>query len=104
MESTSGLVSPYQLVDYSAQIVVRQNLATTDAAKRAMQIVELPDALRLSERELVKVKIPPRYEHFAIGILSRRVPVEVLADSILVMMRGALRILQEVGIPYEVIE
>ena len=104
METTSGLVSSYQLVDYSAQIVVRQNLASTDAAERAIEIIELPNALRLSERELVKVKIPPRYEHLAITILSRRVPLQVLADSILVMMRGALSILQEAGIPYEVIE
>jgi hypothetical protein len=104
METTSGLVSAYQLVDYSAQIVVRQNLASTGAEEFVAKIVTLSDLLELREMELVKVKVPPRYEYLAITILSKKVPLGVLAGSILIMMRRALRILQEAGIPYEVTE
>ena len=104
MATTSGFASAYQLVDYSAQIVVRHNLASTGAQEFAAEIVTLPDALRLREMELVKVKVPPQYEALAIAILSRRVQLEVLPNSILVIARSTLRILREAGIPYEVVE
>lgn len=104
MATTSGLVSAYQLVDYSAQIVVRHNLASTGAEEFPVEIITLPDALRLREMELVKVKVPPQYEALAIAILSRRALLKALPDSILIIARSALRILKEAGIPYEVIE
>jgi hypothetical protein len=103
MATTSGLVSAYQLVDYSAQIVVRHNLASTGAVEFAAEIVTLPDALSLRDTELVKVKIPPQYKALAIAILSRRARL-VLPDSILVIARSVLRILREAGIPCEVVE
>lgn len=104
MGTTGGLVSAYQLVDYTAQVVVQHNLASTGAEAFAAEIVTLPNALKIRDMELVKVKVPPRYEHLAITILSKKVRLEVLAGSILVIMRSALRILQEAGVPYEVVE
>lgn len=103
MGTTSGLVSSYQLVATSAQIVMRNNIANTDAKKFSAEIVTLPDALRLRDMEPVKVKIPPQYKALAIAILSRRARL-VLPDSILVIARSVLRILKEAGIPYEEIE
>jgi len=104
MATTSGLVSPYQLVSTSAQIVMRNNIADTSAVEFIAEVVALPDALKLRDMELVKVKVLPQYEDVAIAILSRRVPLEVLPSSILVITRSGLRILKEAGIPYEVIE
>lgn len=101
---TSGLVSEYQLVSSSAQIVMRNNLADTNAQEFFPEIVTYPDALKLREMELIKVKVPSQYESLVLALLSKRVPVQILPDSILIITRGALRILREVSIPYEIIE
>ena len=104
MEQTGGLVSAYQLLDCSAQRVLAHNLAYTSAADLLVEIVSVPDMVeKLRESEIIKVRVPPLYNQVAFIILSRRVPIQVYEDSILVR-RGDLKILDEAGISYEAVD
>jgi hypothetical protein len=54
--------------------------------------------------EIIKVRVPPLFNQVAFTILSRRVPIQVYEDSIVGLRRGDLKILDEAGISYEVVD
>ncbi len=104
METTGGLASAYQLFDHSAQVVVAHNLANTNVGEISVEIISLPDAMKLRESEFVKVRIPSQYDRFAFALLTRRVSVQVFPESVFGLTRYDLGILEEAGIPYELVE
>jgi hypothetical protein len=104
MGTTSGLVSAYQLLDFSAQRIVAHNLSTTSAEKISVELVSLPYLLKLREKEFVKVKISPEHDQLAFAILVKRFLVEMLPGRVFGISREALKALDEVGISYEVVE
>jgi hypothetical protein len=60
METTGGLVSAYQLLDYSAQTVAAHCVSVTNAEVPSFELVSLQDLLNiLREKEFLKVKRSP---------------------------------------------
>jgi len=104
MGITSGLASAYQLLDYSAQRVLMHNLEQTSAGEISVEIVSLPDVLKLREIEFVRAKVSPQYDQLAFTLLTRRASVQVFPGSVFGLTRRDLRILEEAGIPYELEE
>lgn len=104
MGITSGLVSAYQLLDYSAQRVLMHNLEQTSAGEISVEVVSLPDVLKLREIEFVRAKVSPQYDRFAFALLTRRASVQLFPGSVFGLARRDLRILEEAGIPYELVE
>lgn len=104
MTGTSGLVSAYQVFDCSAQRVQQHNLAATGAEKVDVRLISVPEMLKLREMEFVKIRVPSEHEQIAFALLVKRTSVQVLPGPIFGVKRGDFRILQEAGVPYEVIE
>jgi hypothetical protein len=102
MGQTDGLVSAYQLLDYSAQRILSHNMAYTSSQEILVEIVPIPNLEKARASEIIKVRVPPLYNQLAFALLSKRVPIQVYADSSFGLARGDLRILQEAGIFYEV--
>ena len=60
MGTTAGLVSAYQLLDYSAQTVAAHCVSVTNAEVFPVELVSREDFLKnLHEKELLKVKRVP---------------------------------------------
>jgi len=55
METTSGLVSAYQPLDYSAQKIAAYSLSVTNAETVSAKLVPIPDIFKLPE-EFLKVR------------------------------------------------
>ena len=55
METTSGLVSAYQPLDYSAQKIAAYSLSVTNVETVFAKLVPIPDLFKLQE-EFLKVK------------------------------------------------
>ena len=56
MGTTGGLVSAYQLLDYSAQTVATHCVSVTNAEVPSVEIVSVPDLLnKLREKEFLKM-------------------------------------------------
>jgi hypothetical protein len=53
METTRGLVSAYQILDYSAQTTAAYSLSVTSAGTVPVKFVSIPDLFKLPE-ELLK--------------------------------------------------
>ena len=104
MGTTGGLVSAYQLLDFSAQRIAAHNLSTTNAEEISVELVSLLYLLELREKEFVKVRVAPEHDQLAFAILVKRTQLGVLPGRILGIARESLRLLDEAGIPYEVIE
>jgi hypothetical protein len=104
MGITSGLTSAYQLLDYSAQRVLMHNLEQTSAGEISVEIVSPPDLLKLREMEFVRAKVSPQHDQLAFALLTRRAFVQVFQGSVFGLARRDLRILEEAGIPYELVE
>lgn len=104
METTSGLVSAYQLLDFSAQRIAAHNVSTTNAEEIVVELVSIPYLQELREKEVIKIRVAPEHDQLAFAILMKRTALEVLPGRIFGIAREALRLLDEVGIPYEVVE
>jgi len=104
METTGGLVSAYQLLDYSAQRVAAHCLSATNAEEFSVEVVSIPDLLKLREKEFLKIKVAPGHDQLAFTILVKRFLVEMLPGHIFGITREALKVLNEAGIAYEVVE
>jgi hypothetical protein len=105
MGATNGLTSAYQLLDYSAQRVLMHNLEDTSAGQVFVEIIAQPDdVLKLREVEFVKAKVAQGYDELAFALLTRRTSVQVLPRSVFGLLRRDLKILEEAGIPYELVE
>ena len=105
MGTTGGLVSAYQLLDYSAQRVATNCVSVTNAEEFSVEVVSLPDLLnKLREKEFLKIKVAHGHAQLAFTILVRRFLVEMFPDHVFGITREALKVLDEAGIPYEVVE
>ena len=105
MGTTDGLVSAYQLMDFSAQRIAAHNLSITNAEEILVEVVSLPYLLEeLRKKEFVKVRVAPGHDQLAFAILVKRFLVEMLPGHVFGITREALKALDEVGIPYEVVE
>jgi len=105
MNITSGLVSAYQMLNYSDQKSLQNNVAGTSAEMPSFEIISFPDNfLKELETEYIKIKIPYGYDQLASALLSRKVPFSIFPDNIFGLNRGSLKILEESGIPFEIIE
>lgn len=105
METTGGLVSAYQLLDYSAQRVAAHCLSATNAEEFSVEVVSIPDLLvKLREKEFLKIKVAPGHDQLAFAILVKRFLVGMLPGHVFGITREALKALDETGIPYEVVE
>lgn len=105
MDTTGGLVSAYQLLDYSAQRVAAHCTSDTNAEGFSVEVVSIPEILvELRKKEFVKIKVAPWQDQFAFTILSKRFLVEILPGHVFGITREALKALDEVGISYEVEE
>ncbi len=104
MGKTSGLVSAYQLLDFSTQRIVAHNFSNTNAEEVSVEVVSLPYLLELREKEFIKVRVPPEHDQLAFSMLVKRITVEILPDRIFAIAREGLKFLNEAGIPYEVVE
>jgi len=103
MAETSGVVSAYQIFDYSAERVIAHNLSSTNAYQIPVEVISVPDIGKLQAMELVKVKVLPPYDQLAFMLLVKRVPVQVYEGPILGIRQGDLKILEEAGVPYELV-
>lgn len=103
METTSGLVSPYQVLNQSAEVTLAHNLAGTADARPAPKIIDFSDLANLLEAQLVRVRVPSNYEQLAFGLLMKKARLEVFPDHTFSVGRFALRFLKEAGIPYDTI-
>jgi len=103
MAGTSGVVSAYQILDYSAERVAAHNLSSTSAYQIPVEIVSVPDMEKLQAMELVKVKVLPPYDQLAFMLLVKKVPVRVYEGSLFEVRRADLKFLEEAGIPYELL-
>lgn len=105
MGTTDGLVSAYQLLDFSAQRIATHNLSTTNAEEILVEVVSLPYLLEeLRKKEFVKVRVAPNHDQLAFAILVKRFLVEMFPGHVFGITREALKALDETGIPYEVVE
>lgn len=104
MKTTSGLVSAYQLLDFSAQRVASHNVSATNAEEIVVEVVSVPYLQELRKKEFIKVRVAPEHDQLAFAILMKRTLLEVLPGGILGIGREALKLLDEAGIPYEVVE
>ncbi len=104
METTDGLVSAYQLLDFSAQRTAAHDLSTTSAGEISVELVSLPYLQELREKEFVKVRVSPEHDQLALIVLMKRFLVEMLPGRIFGISREALKALDEAGIPYEAVE
>jgi hypothetical protein len=104
METTGGLVSAYQILDFSAQRTLAPNLSSTSAGAISVELVSLPYLQELRQKEFVKIRVSPEHDQLAFIILMKRFIVEVLPGRIFGISREALRALDEAGIPYEAVE
>jgi len=104
METTSGLVSAYQLMAYSGQRIAEHNLSVTNAEVFSGTLVPLERLEELRGKELIKVRVAPEHDQLAFAILVKRTFMEVMPGRILLISREALKLLDEVGLSYEVVE
>lgn len=110
MEQTGGLVSAYQLLGDSAQRVSAHNLTYTNSQEilvdnsSVQRTLSIPDVETIRASEIIKVRVPPLYNQLAFMLLSKRVQIQVYEDFSFGLTRGDLRILQEAGISYEVVD
>jgi hypothetical protein len=56
METTSGLVSAYQTLDYSAQRTAAYSLSVTNAETVSVKLVPIPDLFKLPEEFLRAIR------------------------------------------------
>ena len=102
-DTTSGLASAYQLVYGTARSELGINvLDTSDFSSVPVSVIEEESELgKLLEREVVSIRIPPYHEGLATHLLSKVSQFQSLADHIYMLPRSDLRLLDEMGIPYE---
>lgn len=103
MDTTSGLVSAYQLVATSARMTEEHNLSVTNDERLSVTLVPLKDFDESRQQELIKIRVTPAHDQLAFAILVKRTFVEVLPGGILTISREALNFLDEAGIIYEVV-
>lgn len=104
MEQTGGLVCAYQLLDYSAQRTLAHNLSYTSAEEVLVEILSIPDVEKLRALEIIKVRVSPLYDQLAFTLLAKRVPIQVYESSLFGIKRDDLKILEEAGISYQVVD
>jgi hypothetical protein len=104
MDTTSGLVSAYQIVAHSGQRVAERNLSVTNAAEVSVVLVPIERLEELRGKEILKIRVAPEHDQLAFTILVKKTIMTVLPGRILSISRESLKLLDEAGVNYEVVE